>query len=164
MSQEPKSFHAYAKELLDAYASREIENIVTPYGENTTALRVASHAHFTELLRKFMIGEGMVKHEDFSVMDHDDPKIFGSRAYIYGIFREDQDRRFEARRKIEDDRSEAIRIAAKESDTWASVRNMDPANKAKLIAELRAGKKNLDPAEVARSAAADTRRIILGDQ
>ena len=46
-------------------------------------------------------------------------------------------------------------------DTWASVRNIDPAIKAKLIAELRAGKKNLDPAEVARAAAADTRRIML---
>lgn len=43
----------------------------------------------------------------------------------------------------------------------ASTKKMDPDIKAKLLAELRAGKKNLDPAEVARKAAADTRRIML---
>lgn len=41
---------------------------------------------------------------------------------------------------------------------------MDLAIKAKLIAELRAGKKNIDPSEVARKAAADTRRIIGRDE
>lgn len=43
----------------------------------------------------------------------------------------------------------------------ASTKKMAPDIKAKLIAELRAGKKNLDPAEAARNAAADTRRIML---
>lgn len=45
--------------------------------------------------------------------------------------------------------------------TEASTKKMDPDIKAKLLAELRAGKKNLDPSEVAKKAAADTRRIML---
>lgn len=46
-------------------------------------------------------------------------------------------------------------------DTWASVRNMDPAIKRKLIAEIEARPKPRDIGEVARNAAADTRRIML---
>lgn len=46
-------------------------------------------------------------------------------------------------------------------DTWASVRNIDPAIKAKLIAEIEARPKPRDIGEVARNAAADTRRIML---
>jgi len=45
--------------------------------------------------------------------------------------------------------------------TEASTKTMDPEIKRKLLEELRAGKKNLDPADAARNAAADTRRIML---
>jgi hypothetical protein len=48
-----------------------------------------------------------------------------------------------------------------DDDLWASVRNIDPAIKRKLIAELEAGPKPRDIREVARAAAADTRRIML---
>ena len=53
-------------------------------------------------------------------------------------------------------------VPAKITDgTEASVRKMDPAIKAKLLAELRSDPRPLDSAEVARNAAADTRRIML---
>lgn len=48
-----------------------------------------------------------------------------------------------------------------DDDLWASVRNIDPVIKAKLIAELEAGPKPRDIREVARAATADTRRIML---
>lgn len=48
-----------------------------------------------------------------------------------------------------------------DDDLWASVRNIAPAIKAKLIAELEAGPKHRDIREVARAAAADTRRTML---
>jgi hypothetical protein len=48
-----------------------------------------------------------------------------------------------------------------DDDTWASVRNMNPAIKHKLIAEIEAGPKPRDIREVAREAAAETRRIML---
>ncbi len=45
--------------------------------------------------------------------------------------------------------------------TQASTKGMDPAIKAKLLAELRGGPKPTDPREAARKAAADTRRTML---
>lgn len=55
-----------------------------------------------------------------------------------------------------------VPVPAKITDgTEASVRKMDPAIKEKLLAELRSGPKPMDAAEVARNAAADTRRIML---
>jgi hypothetical protein len=45
--------------------------------------------------------------------------------------------------------------------TEASVKKMDPAIKKKLLEELRGGPKPRDPAEAAREAAANTRRIML---
>lgn len=53
-------------------------------------------------------------------------------------------------------------VPAKITDgTQASTKKMNPALKAKLLAELRNGPKPLDASEVARKAAADTRRIML---
>lgn len=164
MSQEHESFLAYAKELLDAYASREIEEVITPYGKKSTALKVANCAHFTDLLTKLIISEGMVRSEDFKMMDHKDPSTFGSRAHLHGLFRQDQDQRFEARRKADDDQSEAIRMRAEDSRRFAGPMKIDPELRKQLLEELRGGPKPKDPGQAGREAAEEVRRIMRGNQ
>lgn len=92
MCEDHERFYAYARKLLDAHAAHEIEDVVTPYGEKATALKVANLAHFTKLMRDFIISHGIMEIEDFRTMDQDDPAAFGSLAHLHRIFRADRDR------------------------------------------------------------------------
>lgn len=128
-------FDAYARELLDAYNSKEIEEVVTPYGKKATAYRVSGISHFTELMTKFMIAEGMIKREDFQHMDQTDVEIIGSLANLKSIFRAEKDRiyRLKMERTARQELKSKARFAAS-----PSLSPMDPQLKAKLLAELKA--------------------------
>lgn len=152
-------FHAYTRELLGAYASREIEEVVTPCGKKDTALRVSGLAHFTSLMRNFLISTGIVESDYFKTINQEDPATLGSIAHLRSIFREDQERRYEDRKHLADARFEEIRSRAIESRRNSPMPKMDPAIKAKLLKELQSGPKPADPEEVARKAAEEVRRI-----
>ena len=230
--------------LIFDYMAKVRETIVQPDGTVVTALKVGGREHFVERMMKFMIAEGMAKHEEFKDVNQKDVTdirslsrlrlIFDTnvrQAYGFGQWKQGMTpaalKAFPAARLIRDrgvkeprprhqanlgevllktdprwagfhnareiggfgvpwgpygfnsgvtqedvSKGEARKLGldvdsvspqpAKLTDgSEASTKKMDPAIKAKLLAELRAGKKNLDPSEVARKAAADTRRIML---
>lgn len=159
-----EKFDSHARKLLDAYSAHAIEEVITPYGEKTTALMVANCGHFAKLMRDFMVKEGMVKSDDFKMMDNEDTSTFGSLAYLHGLFRQDQDQRFEALRKADDDRFEAIRIRAEDARKFAGPLKIDPELKKQLLEELRRGPEVKDPGQAGREAAEDVRRIMRGNQ
>jgi len=128
MCHDLEKFDAYARELLDAHASHEIEEVIAPDGEKATALKVANRAHFTKLMRDFIISEGMVRIEDFKFMDQDDSAAFGSLAHLHGIYRDDRERRYQKRVESE---------ASHETQRCSNPLKIDPETKEKLLRELR---------------------------
>lgn len=153
----------YAEELLEARASHEIEDIITPYGEKTTALRVCDRAHFVKLMTDFMIAEGMAKPDEFKDVDQTDVADFRSMAYLNFLYTADADRRHALMRQQESDRSAATRKAATEDRIRNPPEKIDPDLKQRLLGELRARPKPLDPREAGRKAAENVRRIMRGD-
>lgn len=235
-----------AQGLLFDYLAKVRDDVTTPDGVRTTALRVAGREHFVKLMREFMLAEGMAKEEEMPKVNqkdvtdirsmgrlrlifdtnvrqsygfgqwkqgmkpavlrafpaarlirdmgvkeprprhqanlgevrlktdkrwaefHNDPEIggfgvpWGPYGYNSGCTQEDVSRATAIRlgliRADEEPQPQAINI---NDGLKASIRNMDPALKAKLLAELRGGPKPRDPAEAAREAAAKVRREML---
>lgn len=234
-----------AQTLLFDYMAKVREDVIGPDGKKTTALSVADRSHFVQLMRDFMIAEGMAKPEDFSKVNQKDVTdirsiarlnlIFDTNvrsAYGFGQWKQGMQpavlRAFPAARLIRErgvavprprhqanlgevrlktdlpwwadfqnardiggfgvpwgpygfnsganqedvPRAEAKALGldvskVKPADgkltdgTQASTRKMDPDLKRKLLEELRKGPKPRDPEEVARQAAAETRREML---
>lgn len=238
-----------AQGLLFDYMAKVRDEVTTPAGERTTALRVAGREHFVKLMRDFMIAEGMARPGEFKDVNQKDVEdirslarlrlIFDTnvrQAYGYGQWKQGMTpavlKAYPAARLIRDmgvkvprprheahlgdvmlktDPRWAEYHNAKEiggfgvpwgpygfnsgvtqedvpKDEWkkldpsaraepvradappmgindglsASLRNMDPELKRKLIAELRGGPEPRDIREVAREAAATARRDALG--
>ena len=126
-------FDAYARELLDAYNSKEIEEVITPYGKKATAYRVANCGHFIELVRDFMIAEGMAKSGDFQHMDQTDVETVGSMANLRSIFNTENYRLYGLKIAREKEREAELKARLKSSRTFAT---MDPVMKSELLAEL----------------------------
>lgn len=113
------------------------------------------------------LGEVLLKTDPRWAEFHNDPAIggfgvpWGPYGFNSGVTQEDVDRE-EARGLGLDVESVAPRPSKVTDGTKASTKKMDPAIKAKLLEELRGGPKPRDPEEVARQAATEVRREMLG--
>ena len=73
--------------LIFDYVAKVREDITTPKGIQTTALRVADRAHFVRLMREFMVREGMVSgEEEFFGVNQKDIRDLRSEARLRLIF------------------------------------------------------------------------------
>lgn len=236
-----------AQGLLFDYMAGVRDDVVTPSGERTTAVRIGGRADFVRLMREFMIREGMAKADEFGKVNQNDLTdirseerlrlIFDTttrQAFSYGKWRQGMTpavrRAFPASRFIrvrgvqlprprhlahlgdvrlksdipywaryqndpliggfgvpwgpygfrsgmdQEDvpRSEARQMGLLKNEKepenlpglnsgWqASVRGMDPALKAKLLASLRGGPKPRDPQELGREVARKARLAAIG--
>lgn len=112
------------------------------------------------------LGEVRLKTDPRWAEFHNDPLIggfgvpWGPYGFNSGVTQEDVDRD-EARSLGLDVDSVAPKPAKFTDGTQASTKKMDPAIKAKLLEELRAGPKPRDPEQAARQAAAEVRREML---
>lgn len=75
-----------AQGLLFDYMAKVRDDVTTPDGEKTTALRVAGREHFVKLMRDFMVAEGMAKETDFKDMNQNDVQRLGSMSRLRLIF------------------------------------------------------------------------------
>jgi hypothetical protein len=75
-----------AQGLLFDYMAKVRDEVTTPDGKKTTALRVAGREHFVKLMRDFMLAEGMAKPEEFPAMNQDDVQTLGSLSRLRLIF------------------------------------------------------------------------------
>lgn len=234
-----------AQGLLFDYLAKVRDNVTTPDGIKTTALRVGGREHFVKLMREFMVAEGMAKDEEFKYMNQKDVEQIGSmsrlrlmfdttvrQSYGYGQWKQGMKpevlRAFPAARLVRDmgvmtprprHQSNLGEVRLKTDKRWAtyhndpliggfgvpwgpygfnsgvtqedvprivaerlglnvpsepeepevsindglraSIRKIDPALRAQLLAELRGGPKPRDPEEAARKAAAEVRKEML---
>lgn len=75
-----------AQGLIFDYLSKVREDVTTPAGEETTALKVGGRADFVMLMREFMMEEGMAKPHEFKDVDQNDVEDIRSMARLNLIF------------------------------------------------------------------------------
>lgn len=60
-----------AQRLMESFLSKEVEEVKSPSGKKSTALKVGSRADFVQQMRDFQIKEGMATSEDFKGNQND---------------------------------------------------------------------------------------------
>jgi hypothetical protein len=79
-------FIAYAAELLSDHMAHVREEVTNRDGVRSIALKVSGRAHFTDLMMKFMIAEGMAKASEFKDVNQDDLTDIRSMSRLWLIF------------------------------------------------------------------------------
>lgn len=79
-------FLTRAHSLLDAFITREVEEVIGPDGEPTKALKMPSRADFIMRMRDFMIKEGMASSSEFKTVNQKDIRDLRSVARLKLIF------------------------------------------------------------------------------
>ena len=75
-----------AQGMIFDYLTKVREEVTTPEGEKTTALRVGGREDFVMLMRRFMIGEGMARPEEFQSVNQKDLEDIRSVSRLRLIF------------------------------------------------------------------------------
>lgn len=75
-----------AQGLIFDYLAKVRENVTTPSGERTTALKVGGRGDFVLKMREFMMEEGMAKPHEFKDVDQNDVEDIRSMARLNLIF------------------------------------------------------------------------------
>ena len=79
---ESARFLSRSHNLIQAFITREVEQVVGPDGITRPALKTASRAQFVDLMRNFMIKEGMASKSEFKRVNQKDVRDIRSMARL----------------------------------------------------------------------------------